>query len=108
MRVRVEQILLGAIAPLSITLLGACTTFDHAAVCNDFLAKATRASADHDYVRAQEALNAALREAKLSDDVSQQRRVLREQASTCLLQGNAKGAETAARQLIEIYDQIGR
>jgi tetratricopeptide (TPR) repeat protein len=97
-------ILIASLALTFIFCLSACTSIDHNAACNHYLAKASSASDAKDFAAAQEYLGKAGREAELNEDESQKRRVLREQASTFLCQHNPQAAEATARQLIKLYD----
>src|ERR1700733_11813955 len=97
------HILLGMFAQSVVVCLSACTSVDHSAVCDNLLAKAASDSAKTDYAGAQKALQEAAREAEVSGSEWQKPRVLREQASTFLKQGNAKEAEAAARKLLGLY-----
>jgi tetratricopeptide (TPR) repeat protein len=100
---RLMHILLGMFAQSVVVCLSACTSVDHSAVCDNLLAKAASDSAKTDYAGAQKALQEAAREAEVSGSEWQKPRVLREQASTFLKQGNAKEAEAAARKLLGLY-----
>jgi tetratricopeptide (TPR) repeat protein len=103
---RLTQILLSLLTQTAMVCLSACTSVDHAAICNNLLAKAGADSAKGDYASAQKALQEAASEAEVSGSEWQKPRVLREQASTFLLQGNATEAEATARKLLGLYHDL--
>jgi tetratricopeptide (TPR) repeat protein len=103
---RLKHIVLSLLAQTAIVCLSACTSVDHAAVCNDLLAKAGSDSAKGDYADAQKALQEAAREAEVSGSEWQKPRVLREQASTFLLQDKSAEAEATARKLLGLYHDM--
>jgi tetratricopeptide (TPR) repeat protein len=108
MQLKSIHIFLAAVILTSIVPLTACTSVDHAAACDAYLAKAASASANHNYPLAQATLEKAAKEADLSNHSSQKLRVLSEQATIFLAQNNTVAAEAAARKLIKIYDDTSK
>lgn len=89
---------------LAACLHGCSADVNHAANCDNLLAKAMSLASEKDYKQEQQCLTEALAEAGKSQYPWQKARVLKEMINNYLAQDDAKNAESAGRALIQDYD----